>query len=318
MYLKQACNSSSYWNNFLKLCLGIIIIFSLAVIFQLPWFYAVIQKISSLNDISFKNAQLIFESMGSNDKMKILDSNLNLLLYNIGFIGLLLGVILCSKINNVSFLKLTTSRSKIDIGRICFSFSITFCLSLIFLAVTIFTSPDGVLVNNFEFDRFFWLFLIAIIFIPIQTSAEEYLCRGYLMQSLGGLTKTRWFPLLLTSLLFAALHLANPEIEKYGYVVFVFYIGAAFFAGILTLMDEGLELALGWHFANNLFISLFITVENSAMPTNAILKDVSRASNNSFFDVIIPVFIIFPLMLFIFTKKYNWNWKKWKAKLISL
>jgi hypothetical protein len=33
--------------------------------------------------------------------------------------------------------------------------------------------------------------------------------------------------------------------------MFVYYIGTGLFLGILTLMDEGMELALGFH-ANNL------------------------------------------------------------------
>ena len=34
----------------------------------------------------------------------------------------------------------------------------------------------------------------------------------------------------------------------------IYYIGTGFLFGIMTLMDEGTELALGFHAANNLFI----------------------------------------------------------------
>ena len=43
----------------------------------------------------------------------------------------------------------------------------------------------------------------------------------------------------------------NPEVEKLGYLILVYYIGSGLFLGIITLMDEGIELALGFHFANN-------------------------------------------------------------------
>jgi hypothetical protein len=40
--------------------------------------------------------------------------------------------------------------------------------------------------------------------------------------------------------------------------MFVYYIGTGLF-GILTLMDEGMELALGFHAANNLVGALLVT-----------------------------------------------------------
>ena len=44
---------------------------------------------------------------------------------------------------------------------------------------------------------------------------------------------------------------------------------------------------------------------------NYILKDLSEPSTG--FDVLVPIFIIFPTLLFIFSKVYKW--KNWKEKL---
>ena len=79
--------------------------------------------------------------------------------------------------------------------------------------------------------------------IPIQTSLEEYIFRGYLMQGFAGMFKNRWAPLLMTSLIFGSLHMFNPEVEKLGYGIMVYYIGTGLFLGILSLMDEGIELS---------------------------------------------------------------------------
>ena len=91
----------------------------------------------------------------------------------------------------------------------------------------------------------------------------------------------------------------------------IYYIGTGFFLGIITLMDEGLELALGFHAANNLVGALLLTADWTAFQTNSIFKDVSEPTTG--FDVIAPVFIIFPALLFIFSKVYHW--KNWKEKL---
>ena len=99
--------------------------------------------------------------------------------------------------------------------------------------------------------------------------------------------------------------------EKLGYGIMVFYIGTGFFLGILTLMDEGLELALGFHAANNLTAALLVTADWTAFQTDSIYRDVSDPLLG--LDVLIPVFIVFPILLFIFAKKYNWT--DWKERL---
>ena len=79
-------------------------------------------------------------------------------------------------------------------------------------------------------------------------------------------------PLLVTSVLFGLMHAANPEVEKMGFIIMLYYIGTGLFLGILTLMDEGLELALGFHAANNLIGALLLTSDWSALQTNSLLK----------------------------------------------
>lgn len=209
-----------------------------------------------------------------------------------------------------SIRSLTTSRPKVDWGRILFSFSLWAIITITMVSLAYFINPEN-FYFNFQPVPFFTFLILAILLIPLQTSFEEYFFRGYLMQGIGVLTKSRLWPFLITSILFGVMHIANPEVGKMGYIIMVYYIGTGFFLGILTLMDEGLELALGFHAANNLIGALLITSDWSAFQTHSILKDLSEPSAG--FDVILPVVIIFPILLFIFSKKYNWS--GWKEKL---
>jgi hypothetical protein len=169
-------------------------------------------------------------------------------------------------------------------------------------------SPETFL-YNFKPIPFLLLFLIGTVLIPIQTSTEEYVFRGYLMQGFANLARNKWFPLLMTSLIFGSMHILNPEVEKMGYIIMVYYIGTGLFLGIITLMDDGMELALGFHAANNLIGALLVTSDWSAFQTHSVFKDLSEPSAG--LDVILPVVIIYPVLLFIFSKKYNWtNWKE--------
>ena len=212
-----------------------------------------------------------------------------------------------------SLKSITTSRSSIDWSRFWFAFlawgATTFC----FILLEYFSSPEN-FSFNFKPIPFLILVLISIVFIPLQTSFEEYFFRGYLMQGLGVLAKNRWLPLIFTSTLFGLMHIANPEIGKLGYMLMVHYIGTGFLLGIMTLMDEGLELALGFHAANNLIAALLLTADWTAFQTNSILKDISEPEMSNL-EVFFPVFVIYPLILIVFSKKYQWT--DWKEKLFG-
>ena len=135
------------------------------------------------------------------------------------------------------------------------------------------------------------------------------------MQGIGVISGNRWLPLILTSLAFGLMHYANPEIAKFGNVVYVFYIGSGLFAGIMTLMDEGMELALGWHAANNMVAALLVTADWTALQTHSMLKDISNPESMPLGEVLIPVLVFFPAILLIFAKKYEWT--DWRGKLFG-
>ena len=213
-------------------------------------------------------------------------------------------------IQGQSLTSLTTSRPKMDWKRVLFSFSIWAIITVSMIFASYYATPEN-FVWNFNSEKFFTFLVLALLLIPLQTSFEEYLFRGQLMQGLGLVTNSRLIPLLVTSILFGLMHIANPEVGKIGYIIMVFYIGTGFFLGIITLMDEGLELALGFHAANNLIGALLVTADWTAFQTHSVLKDISEPTTG--FDILFPVLVIFPIMLFIFAKVYKWD--KWKEKL---
>ena len=215
-------------------------------------------------------------------------------------------------IQNNTIRILTTSRPKIDWKRVFFSFGLWSFITIITTVVSYYMAPEDFVVN-FKPKEFAVFVVLAILFVPLQTSFEEYLFRAHMLQGLGLATKTRWIPLVVTSFLFGIMHIANPEVEKLGLIIMFYYIGTGLFLGILTLMDEGLELALGFHAANNLVGALLITSDWSAFQTHSILKDVSEPNAN--IQIFIPILVIFPILLYIFAIKYKWS--NWKEKLFG-
>ena len=207
--------------------------------------------------------------------------------------------------------KFITSRAKIDWKRIGFAFTGIVLLNFLFFIISYYENPTN-FQWNFEPKAFATLFLIAIVLVPLQTTAEELFFRGYLMQGFGQIFKYRIFPLIITSLLFGFMHFGNPEIDKLGPLLMVSYVSMGFFFGIITLMDEGLELALGYHAGNNLLISLLVTSDWTAFQTNSLFLDVSTPNVYILAFMQLPMLII---LLALFSWKYGWN--QWRRRLIS-
>jgi len=246
--------------------------------------------------------------------MSEVPNNLSLMLNLLPFVFLLgLLFILVRLLHKRSILSLTTSREKVDYRKVLFSFGLIVLMTLAAFAVS-YSMDSSTILWNFNLSKFTILFVISLLLFPFQIGFEEYLFRGYLMQQIGILAKNRWFPLLITSVVFGLFHSANPEVAKMGFGVMIFYIGTGFFLGVMTLMDESLELAVGFHLGNNLMAALLITSDFSAINTDAVFKYAGVENPNDMLnEMIVSIAIVYPIILYIFAKRYSWN--NWSAKL---
>lgn len=213
-----------------------------------------------------------------------------------------------------SIISLTTARSKIDFKRIAFSFGLVILLGIVSFTVEYYMYP-GLVVFDFQPVNFVILVLLCLLLFPFQIGFEEYLFRGYFMQQIGIIAGNRWVPLIVTSVMFGLLHLGNPEVAEMGGITMIFYIGTGLFLGIITLMDDGLELALGFHFANNFLAATLVTAEYSTLRTDSLFKYAAQESTTSFYHILVPILIAYPLILIILAKKYKWS--NWKDKLLG-
>lgn len=290
MFLKQdTLNSNPFW----KYLLGSFIVIIFSIIGQLPLSF-------------FITTEAISEAGG--DPMialRNLDKNLQLFLILIPFVFGFLGLYLViKKLHNRNFISITTYRSNVDWRRIIHSFILWASITIIFISADFFINSEDYQIN-FKFDKFFILLIIGFILIPIQTSLEELLFRGYLFQGFSLYFKRPWIGLFLTSFIFGCLHIFNPEVQKLGLGILFYYIGTGLFLGIITLMDEGIELALGFHAANNLITALLVTSSWTAFQTESILIDISDPSLVG--ETIISMLILYPLFYIYMYKKYKWS-----------
>jgi membrane protease YdiL (CAAX protease family) len=299
MFIEQGIDSN---NKFWKYILGLMFIIGASFVGQLPMLALILFQTSFQGKVY---------PTTDDELMHFFEPNLNLFLLLISFVFALGGIYFAVRfLHKQTLLSIVTARKKMDWNRVFFSFIIWSIFTVISTLLMCYLNPADFKIN-FQLVPFLILVVIATLLVPIQTSVEELVFRGYLMQGFANLWNNKWFPLLMTSSIFGLMHLFNPEVTKMGNIIMVYYIGTGFLLGIMTLMDDGMELALGFHAANNLIGALLVTSDWSAFQTYSIFKDVSEPEAG--LDIIFPVVVIYPLLLIIFGLKYNWS--GWKEKL---
>jgi membrane protease YdiL (CAAX protease family) len=202
-----------------------------------------------------------------------LNPNLGLILMIIPFIaGLIAFFLLIKPLNERTIAQTINGTSSIRWRRFFISALVWSVLSGLYLVVYLKFDPANFTINNNTVSLIF-LALISILIIPFQAAFEEVLFRGYLMQGFAVMVRNRWFPLIMTSVLFGLMHSLNPEVREFGFFTMMpQYIMFGLVFGIATIMDDGIEVAMGAHTANNVFLCIFVTNSSSALQTSALYE----------------------------------------------
>jgi membrane protease YdiL (CAAX protease family) len=123
---------------------------------------------------------------------------------------------------------------------------------------------------NTELVQYWPYLLVAVLLIPLQTSAEEFFFRGYLLQASGRLTQN-WLVLsTINGVLFTVPHLGNDELTMdflLGVINF-FLVGAGW--TLITLRSGSLDYALGMHAINNVLLTAVLGYKGGSQPPIAI------------------------------------------------
>ena len=124
---------------------------------------------------------------------------------------------------------------------------------------------------SFDPERFFVFLALVLVLTPIQAGTEELVFRAYAMQGLGLLTRRPALVAVASSLVFTVPHLLNPEVHEYGVLIMAAnYFVIGILLATVALRDGRLELAVGLHAVNNVFLALIANYEGSALTTESI------------------------------------------------
>ncbi len=288
-------------NELWRYLVGILIVFCFYFLGQLPLYGIVFWKFSSDSSLGEEalaqfETNLDFEMLGLNKNIGFL---LLILMFGFAMFGLYLVIRYVHKKELLSYI---TTKATVDFRKILFGFGLWMIISVLLEAISYKLSPET---YSFRWipESFIPLLLISLVFLPVQTSFEELFFRGYIMQGIAFFAKNKWLPILLSSIFFGLVHGTNPEVAKYGFWTMQFYyIIAGLFLALITVMDDGLELALGVHAATNIFGATLFTYEGSVLQTDSLFISTEVKP----WLMILGFIMGASIFIFVCFKKYAW------------
>lgn len=255
-YIRRAQEGANAWYLYV---VGIILVIVGQLVGSIPFFLVQTARIAETGDASLAT------SMDTG-----LHPAINLALIVLPFIGSLVGLWAAMRfIHRRPFASLFNPSDRFNWEKAGFSIGLWMLFMILFESIAYLVHPEN---YTFAYDAgaFIPTMLVALLLLPFQTSLEELVFRGYLLQGFGLATRRPWISILFTSIMFGLLHIANPEISAFGSVILLYYIGFGVVMALITVMDESSELALGVHFANNFFGAMLVTFPSSALQTPAL------------------------------------------------
>ena len=231
-----------------------------------------------------------------------LDRMVDYVAQNLSFVCFLVGILLAvAVVHGRSPRTLITPYRRVDWQRFWQGFALWFVLLALGSVAEALLHP-GRYVFVLELPRFLWVALLVLLLTPIQTSTEELFFRGYLLQGFGLLNRNPLLLTFVTAAIFTLPHLGNPEIsagDQPALIAASYFITGALFA-LVTLRDDGLELALGIHASNNLFSALVANYTVSVLETDSIflIREIDAIFNDVSQLIISAVFWLLAFHLF--------------------
>lgn len=229
-------------------------------------------------------------------------TNLSLIVMLLPFAAALFSLLLCTRFIHVrSYLSVLTSRPRFDLTRVWTAALIWFVVAggLVLWAI-----PEEKIIYQFTPGKFLPLLVIALLLLPLQVAAEEVMFRGYLMQGVARFFSRPVWPLLITTLAFAMLHLTNPEFQNGFAQIAPIYLLFSLFFGLLAVLDGGLELPIGAHLGNNMFTALVLSTSDGAMSTASLYQTQVSEIISNLWTLLFAV----PIVMCFLHLMYRFDW----------
>ena len=148
------------------------------------------------------------------------------------------------------------------------------------------------LIFGVEFDNKFTIltFLAMVIVTLFQSFAEELMCRGFLMQTLGSWFKIPVVAIVLQAVFFTVIH-------SYNFIGLADVLFSGLCYGVIAWYCDGLEVSSALHSVNNIIVFLTAGLTATELSNNITIE-------GSLEGILITLVAI--AAIFLIDRKYNW------------
>ena len=200
------------------------------------------------------------------EEMMISDPLVDFYLYHIVNILTVIGMWIAARtILKRKLISFITPNERINWSKIFYGFFIALFLFALFALLDYIIFPNDYVLNDFDGTRFAWLVVASILLVPIQTTSEELFFRGFLLQWAGKITKNPIILMIIIGGIFGSLHFGNPEMEHGAFWVAIDYLAMGFIWTYISIKTNSSEYSIGAHAANNMFLCIFLTMEDTVV-----------------------------------------------------
>lgn len=245
-------------------------IFIGGIIATIPMLYVLITHRETMLDPTLTTDVLAFLN-------KYVSPVTNYIFTNLSIYFMLIGAFIAVKwIHKRPFGTIINNRGRLQWSNFWISFAVFGLLLSISAAADYFLNPGSYTIS-FDASKFWYTLPLILLMTPIQTTAEEIVFRGYVIQSFGLKIKSGVILSVISGMLFTLPHLANPEISASGKLgtlsticMILNYFVTGMVLAMITVRTNSLEAAMGAHAVNNLFCFLLVSYPDSVLPTNTV------------------------------------------------
>ncbi len=266
---------------------------------SIPIVYALVKNKDALVDLTFSTDVLAFMDKYVNPFANYIFTNFTIYL-------MLAGLFISIKfIHYRTFTSIITTKRKMQWSRFWIGFLVYGGLIAVGCVIDYIISPET---YSFSFDASkFWIALpFILIMTPIQSATEEFIFRGYVIQSFGLKIKNGMLLSAISGFMFTLPHLMNPEVtasSKEGIIstlcMILNYFVVGMILAMITIKTNSLEAAIGAHAVNNLIGFLIVGYPDNVLSTNTIFYTSTFNSAGSLISVIITGVLFYFITGFI-------------------
>ena len=217
------------------------------------------------------------------------------LVFPFAWLGLL---VVIRRLHGRSFRSLVSGSRPVRWGRMGWGALLWLVLLALLTGVDVLTNPGQYSVT---FAPAAWLLALPFVLLltPIQTTAEELVFRGYLLQATGLLTRRLLWLVLPSSLLFSLMHAANPEFLANPLLGWLPYFIIGLLLAVVTVLDDGAELAIGVHAANNIYSFIGVATAGGTAVTAPILTRATLDPLRSTLETLVACVVFGALLILL-------------------